>query len=290
MEITKKKNYPIYFLVPGLLIFTLFFLVPFFVGFGYSFTNWDFIKSDFVGLKNYITILTDPTMNIAFKNTFLFAIVTTVGKVGLGLLLAVFLTRKFALTNYLRTIYYLPAVINTIAIGITFTAMMHPTKGLINTCLEAIGLGQITQSWLADPKLAMLSICFIEIWKWTGYTMMILLAGMQNISSDYYEAAEVDGATGWQKFRYVTLPLLMPSINNAVILSVIGGLKVFDIVLATTGGGPGVTTQVFNSIIYRSYSYNLQGEASAGTIILAVIVLVITLITNKIIVGKEVEM
>lgn len=290
MEITKKKNYPVYFLIPGILIFVLFFIVPFFVGFGYSFTNWDFIKSDFVGLNNYITILTDPTMNIAFKNTFLFAIVTTVGKVGLGLLLAVFLSRKFFLTNYLRTIYYLPAVINTIAIGITFTAMMHPTKGLINTFLSAIGLEQIAPNWLSDPKIAMLSICFIEIWKWTGYTMMILLAGMQNISQDYYEAAQVDGATGWQKFRYVTLPLLAPSLNNAVILSVIGGLKVFDIVLATTGGGPGVTTQVFNSIIYRSYSYNLQGQASAGTIILAVIVLITTLITNKIIVGKEVEL
>lgn len=290
MDITKKRNYPVYFLIPGILIFSLFFLCPFFVGFGYSFTNWDFIKADFVGLKNYISILTDPTMNVAFKNTFLFAIVTTVGKVGLGLLLAVFLTRKFFLTNYLRTIFYLPAVINTIAIGITFTAMMHPTKGLINHFLNAVGLGSLAQSWLADPKIAMLSICFIEIWKWTGYTMMILLAGMQNISEDYYEAAKIDGATGWQKFRYVTLPLLKPSLNNAIILSIIGGLKVFDIVLATTGGGPGVTTQVFNSIIYRSYSYNMQGQASAGTIILAAIVLVITLAMNKIILGKEVEM
>lgn len=290
MDITKKKNYPVYFLIPGILIFGLFFLCPFFVGFGYSFTNWDFIKSDFVGWKNYISILTDPTMNVAFKNTFLFAIVTTVGKVGLGLLLAVFLTRKFLLTNYLRTIFYLPAVINTIAVGITFTAMMHPSKGLINHFLDAVGLGALGQNWLSDPKIAMLSICFIEIWKWTGYTMMILLAGMQNISQDYYEAAEIDGATGWQKFRYVTLPLLIPSLNNAIILSIIGGLKVFDIVLATTGGGPGVTTQVFNSIIYRSYSYNLQGQASAGTIILAVIVLVITLAMNKIILGKEVEM
>lgn len=285
----KKKNYPLYFLIPGIAVFILFFIVPFFVALGYSFTNWNFRKADFVGLTNYIHILKDPSINIAFLNTFIFTIVTSVLKMILGLALAVFLNRKFRLTNYLRTVFYLPAVVNTIAVGIAFTALMHPTKGLINVFLNTIGLGALAQNWLTDPRLAIFSVCMIEVWKWTGYTMMILLAGMQSVSQDYYEAAEIDGATGWQKFRYVTFPLIRPSFNNCLILNIIGGLKVFDIVLATTGGGPGVSTQVINSVIYRSFSYNMQGEASAGTVILAVIVLVITLLTYRTISKKEVE-
>lgn len=285
----KKKNYPLYFLVPGILVFVIFFIIPFLIAFGYSFTNWNFRKADFIGLTNYINILKDPNMNIAFVNTFLFTIITTVLKMVLGLILAVFLNRKFMLTNYLRTVFYLPAVISTVAVGIAFTALMHPSKGLINIVLNSIGLEALAQNWLTDPNIAIYSVCMIEIWKWTGYTMMILLAGMQSVSQDYYEAAEIDGATGWQKFRYVTFPLIRPSFNNCLILNIIGGLKVFDIVLATTGGGPGISTQVFNSVIYRSFSYNMQGEASAGTVILASIVLVITLFTYRIITKKEAE-
>lgn len=285
----KKKTYPLYFLVPGIVVFVVFFIVPFFIAVRYSFTNWNFRKADFVGLRNYINVLKDPNLNIAFKNTFVFTIITTVLKLVLGLVLAVFLNRKFKLTNYLRTVFYMPAVISTVAVGIAFTALMHPSKGLINVFLNTIGLGALAQNWLTDPKIAIYSVCMIEVWKWTGYTMMILLAGMQSVSEDYYEAAEIDGATGWQKFRYVTFPLIRPSFNNCLILSIIGGLKVFDIVLATTGGGPGVSTQVLNSVIYRSFSYNMQGEACAGTVFLALFVLLITLCTYNTITKKEAE-
>ena len=234
----RKKQYPVYFALPGIILFITFFIVPFLVGFRYSFTNWNFRRADFIGLENYISILKNPNMSIAFKNTFLFTIVTTAGKVCLGMLLAVLLNRKLRTTNYLRTVFYLPAVVNSIAIGIVFTSLMHPSKGLINTVIRGLGMTGFQPKWLTDTRIAMLSICAIEIWKWSGYTMMILLAGMQNISRDYYEAAIMDGATKWQQFRNITLPLLMASVNNVVVLSIIGGLKVFDIVVATTGGGP----------------------------------------------------
>lgn len=289
MEKLRNKNYPIYFILPGIILFAVFFLLPFFVAFGYSFTNWDFTKADFIGLQNYINILTDPDMNIAFRNTFLFTVVTSVGKLVIGMLLALFLNRKLRITNYMRTVFYLPAVINTVAIGIVFTALMHPTKGLINGMLSAVGLGALTQDWLNNTGLAIFSVSGIEIWKWSGYTMMLLLAGLQNVSNEYYEAAQMDGANAWQKFWKITFPLILPSFNNALILNLIGGLKVFDIIIATTGGGPGVTTQVFNSMIYKSYSYNMQGQASAGTIVLALIVLVITLVTYRNIAKREVE-
>lgn len=286
----RKKQYPVYFALPGIILFITFFIVPFLVGFRYSFTNWNFRRADFIGLENYISILKNPNMSIAFKNTFLFTIVTTAGKVCLGMLLAVLLNRKLRTTNYLRTVFYLPAVVNSIAIGIVFTSLMHPSKGLINTVIRGLGMTGFQPKWLTDTRIAMLSICAIEIWKWSGYTMMILLAGMQNISRDYYEAAIVDGATKWQQFRNITLPLLMASVNNVVVLSIIGGLKVFDIVVATTGGGPGYATEVFNTMIYNSYSYQKYGEATAGTTLLAMIILVITLCTYQTIAKNEVEL
>lgn len=285
----RKKQYPVYFALPGIFLFLLFFIVPFLMGFRYSFTNWNFRRADFVGLENYVSILKNPNMSIAFKNTFLFTIVTTAGKVSIGMLLAVLLNRKLKTTKYLRTVFYMPAVVNSIAVGIVFTSLMHPSKGLINTALRAAGLTGFQPKWLTDTGIAMLSICFIEIWKWSGYTMMILLAGMQNISKDYYEAALMDGATKWQQFTKITVPLLMASINNVVVLSIIGGLKVFDIVVATTGGGPGYATEVFNTMIYNSYSYQKYGEATAGTTLLAVMILIITLCTYRTIAKNEVE-
>lgn len=290
MRRIRKKQYPYYFIIPGVTVFFLFFILPFFIGIRYSFTNWDFQKADFVGLENYINILKKENMNIAFKNTFLFTIVTTLGKVLFGMILAVFLNRSMRTTRYLRTVFYLPAVINSIAVGIVFTSILHPSKGILNNFLGTIGLSSLQLKWLTDPDIAMLSICIIEIWKWSGYTMMILLAGMQNISKDYYEAARVDGATPWDRFRCITLPLLMPSINNVTVLSIIGGLKVFDIVVSTTGGGPGYATQVFNTVIYRSYSYQMYGEATAGTTMLAAIILIITLFAYNTIARKEVEL
>lgn len=286
----RKKQYPIYFAVPGLVLFGLFFIVPFLVGFRYSFTNWNFRRADFVGLENYLSIIRNENMSIAFKNTFLFTIITTIGKVSIGMLLAIFLNKKMRTTNFLRTVFYLPAVINSIAVGIVFTSLMHPTKGLINTTLRLIGFESFQPKWLTDTNIAMFSICAIEIWKWSGYTMMILLAGMQNISRDYYEAAIVDGATKWQQFKNITIPLLMASINNVVVLSIIGGLKVFDIVVATTGGGPGYATEVFNTMIYNSYSYQKYGEATAGTTLLAGVILIITLCTYRTIARNEVEL
>ena len=286
----RKKQYPVYFILPGIFLFVMFFIVPFLVGFRYSFTNWNFKRADFIGLENYISILKNPNMSIAFKNTFLFTIVTTVGKVSIGMLLAVLLNRKLKTTNYLRTVFYLPAVVNSIAVGIVFTSLMHPSKGLINTALRTIGFTGFQPKWLTDTSIAMLSICFIEIWKWSGYTMMILLAGMQNISKDYYEAAIMDGATKWQQFKKITFPLLMASINNVVVLSIIGGLKVFDIVVATTGGGPGYATEVFNTMIYNSYSYQKYVEATAGTTLLAGMILIITLCTYRTIAKNEVEL
>lgn len=234
----KNKRYPALFMAPGVLIYGVFFILPVLIGVWYSFTNWNFTRADFVGLMNYKNIISDPSIKRALLNTIIFTVVTTVGKVGLGLALAVFLNRKLHLRNYLRGISFFPAIISTVAVGIVFTAILHP-YGLLNQFFRALGLDFMAKNWLTDTKLALLSVCGVEIWKWSGFNMVIILAGLQAVPPEYQEAATIDGANAWQRFWRVTFPLILPAFNNAFVNSLIGGLKVFDIIVATTNGGPG---------------------------------------------------
>ena len=285
----KNKRYPALFMAPGVLIYGVFFILPVLIGVWYSFTNWNFTRADFVGLMNYKNIISDPSIKRALLNTIIFTVVTTVGKVGLGLALAVFLNRKLHLRNYLRGISFFPAIISTVAVGIVFTAILHP-YGLLNQFFRALGLDFLAKNWLTDTKLALLSVCGVEIWKWSGFNMVIILAGLQAVPPEYQEAATIDGANAWQRFWRVTSPLILPAFNNAFVNSLIGGLKVFDIIVATTNGGPGVTTQVMNTMIYRSFSFNMQGEANAGYVLLAVIVALFAVSSYSIIRKREVDL
>lgn len=285
----KNKRYPALFMAPGVLIYGVFFILPVLIGVWYSFTNWNFTRADFVGLMNYKNIISDPSIKRALLNTIIFTVVTTVGKVGLGLALAVFLNRKLRLRNYLRGISFFPAIISTVAVGIVFTAILHP-YGLLNQFFRALGLDFMAKNWLTDTKLALLSVCGVEIWKWSGFNMVIILAGLQAVPPEYQEAATIDGANAWQRFWRVTFPLILLAFNNAFVNSLIGGLKVFDIIVATTNGGPGVTTQVMNTMIYRSFSFNMQGEANAGYVLLAVIVALFAVSSYSIIRKREVDL
>lgn len=287
-----KNIYSYWLVVPCLLLYGVFFILPAVMGLGISFLNirsFNFADATFAGLRNYINVLTDDGMNIAIKNSFIFAAVTTVFKVAFGMMLALFLNNKFRMTNFLRTVFFLPAVLSSVAVGLVFTAMMHPTKGIINIGLRAVGLDALAQNWLTDPHLAIFSVAFIEVWKWTGFTMVILLAGLQSIPENYYEAAEIDGATPWQKFSRVTLPLILPAFTNALVVNLIGGLKAFDIVQAVTKGGPGTATEVFGTLVYKSFGSGRYGEGCAASIILCVIILVVVLPIYRFLANQEVE-
>lgn len=287
-----KSIYSYWLVAPCLLLYGVFFILPAVMGLGISFLNirsFNFADATFAGLRNYINVLTDDSMNIAIKNSFIFAAVTTVFKVAFGMMLALFLNNKFRMTNFLRTVFFLPAVLSSVAVGLVFTAMMHPTKGIINIGLRAVGLDALAQNWLTDPHLAIFSVAFIEVWKWTGFTMVILLAGLQSIPENYYEAAEIDGATPWQKFSRVTLPLILPAFTNALVVNLIGGLKAFDIVQAITKGGPGTATEVFGTLVYKSFGSGRYGEGCAASIILCVIILVVVLPIYRFLTNQEVE-
>lgn len=287
------KRYSYIIAIPGLLLYGIFFILPTLGGVALSFIKilgFDLSSARFAYFDNYLDVFTQPNMRIAISNSFIFAVITTILKMIFGLALAVALNKKLVLTNMLRTIFFLPAVINTVAVGLIFSSLMHPTKGLLNNFLITIGLDNFIQSWLVDQNIAIFSISTIEIWKWTGFTMVILLSGMQTIGKEFYEAAEIDGATEWRKFRYITFPLLLPAINNALVLNIIGGLKVFDLVQATTQGGPGSATEVFGTIIYKSFGSGRLGEGSAASILLALIISVIAMPAYRYIANREVEM
>lgn len=289
----KQKYYSYWLAVPGIMIWLIFFMLPTIMGIGLSLVNMrglDLSTIEFAGIKHFTDVMMTDSMNIAIKNSFIFAFLTSFFKVGLGLLLAVFLNNKLRTTNIMRTVFFLPAVLSSVAVGLIFRAMMHPSQGIINNILRSIGLEALCQNWLTDTNLAIYSISFVEIWKWVGFTMVILLAGMQSIDVAYYEATELDGASAWQKFRYVTFPLIMPAFTNAVVVNLIGGLKAFDIVQSITGGGPGTATEVFGTLVYRSFSGGRYGEGCAASVILSVVVLLIVFPIYRFLTSKEVEM
>jgi raffinose/stachyose/melibiose transport system permease protein len=281
--------YPLWALTPGFVVYLIFFIAPFLMAFYYSFTNWDFYEAKFIGLDNYRLIFEDADILGALKNTVLFTVVTSFFKMAFGLAIAIFVNQKLRTSYYFRTVLFLPAILNTIAVGIFFTAILHPTKGMLNQFFGLFGLNFLQQYWLTDVHIAMYSISAIEIWKWTGYNMIILLAGLQAISKDYYESAEIDGASAWSRFYHITLPLLVPTLNVALVGNLIGGLKVFDIVAATTGGGPGRATEVLNSVIFESFGENYQGLSSAGNVVLCLLVAVVSTLAYLLIRRKEVE-
>lgn len=284
------KRYPYKYVMPALLIFVIFFLTPTIMGFYYSFTDWDIDKTEvtFVGLDNFIYLFKRDIFLKALKNTVLFGVVTGVLKNVIGLLLALCVNRELKTKNYLRTIFYLPSVLSMIVVGIMFNSIFA-MDGMLNNVLTIIGLEQFTTDWLGNKNTAMGCVFFLEIWKWSGFHMIIYLAGLQTIPKSLMEAATVDGANKRKKFFNVTLPLLMPSVTINIVISLIGGFKVFEQVYILTNGGPGNHTQVLNTLVFQAFSQGLYGRGSAMGLILFVFIFVSSISMNKYLQSKEVE-
>lgn len=289
----QKKFYPNYFTYPAIILFFIFYCIPIIASFVMSFTNWNIKRINspkFTGLKNFVRLFEDDYFLLALKNTVLFAVATTVGIVVLGLLLALLLNAAIKGKAFFRTVFYLPAVLSLIVIGIMFKAVFKLDGGILNQILNAIGLSSLTRDWLGNGTTAMWSIIFVQIWKWSGFAMAIYLAGLQGISADYYEAATIDGATAWQRFRKITLPLLAPAFTVVITMNTIGGFKVFEQVYVMTNGGPGNATQVLNTYIYKEFSKGTLGRSSAASLLLFLLIAVIAVVVNKGLTSREVEM
>ena len=288
----KKRAYPTWFAGGALLLYGVFVLLPSVLGLAFSFTDWNSYSNDihWVGLDNFAAIL-DPTANYlsAIQNTVVFTIATIVLKTVIALGLAVLLTsgvRRFA---YLyRAIIYLPAVLPILVVGLVFQSVLEPEVGLLNSTLRAIGLGGLAQQWLTDVSLAIWSVIGVDTWRGVGYIMVILIAGLLAIPRVYYEAASIDGATGLQAFRYITLPLLMPVLLVTTVLNLLYGLRVFDIVFVLTNGGPGYATQTVYTTVFDDFSRGRYGIAAALSTLFFLVMLGLGLVVIRVMRRAEV--
>ncbi|KQS14891.1 ABC transporter [Curtobacterium sp. Leaf183] len=283
-----RSFYPAWFFIPAIALYVVFFAVPTFAGFWFSLTRWTLFDQTFIGLDNFVRFFQDPQLVSGFIHTFEYGFVTSAAKVVLGLALALLLTSPVLGRGYLRAVVFFPVLVSTIGIGITFKALLDPFHGIVNGLLGSVGLP--TPGWLTDPALALWSVAAVDIWKGVGIATLIFIAGIVAIPQEYFEAARVDGASAWTIFRNITLPLSRPAMGTVIILSLIGGLRSFDLIWAMTGGGPGFTSDVIASVIYKQYQAGFYGLSTAGNVVLFVVVTAIMVPVSWLLNRKEPEL
>lgn len=246
--------------LPAVILFVIFILIPFIRGIGISFTDWNGYSQskNFVGLRNYREFFTDKNMRTVLLNTLLYGGLSTLFQNLLGLAYALLMDTDFKARGLVRTIIYLPVIVSPLIMGYILYYVFQYNNGALNEILSWIGAAPV--DWLAKWSRAVPIVIIVNTLQFVGPAMIIYLTGLQSISSNYKEAAQLDGATGVQNFRYITLPLLMPSITINVIYNLIGGLKLFDIIMSLTKGGPGYSTSSMSTFMYSVYS----GRQDAG--------------------------
>jgi raffinose/stachyose/melibiose transport system permease protein len=276
---------------PGLALYVVFFLVPVVIGFWFAFTNWNMYLPhvEFTGLANFRRMFTDRISALAIRNTLIFSIVTTVGKNVIGLGLALALNQSLRSRNALRAVFFAPSILSLIVIGLIFSSILHP-EGLLNGALSAVGLGFLSHAWLAERGLVMYTISAVEIWQWSGFHMAIYLAGLQGIPKEFGEAALIDGAGPVRKFFSLVMPLIIATFNVNLVLSLIGGFKVFEMVFILTNGGPGTASEVINTQIYRAFGNGEWGYGTAMNLVLFAFITLVALTVLNLLRRREVEL
>ena len=280
------------FLLPALAIFTAFVIYPLVGSLYYSLTDWDGLSPDlhFVGLANFQQLLSDPTVLIDVRNTLVFAAGVMVLQNGIGLLLALILDGLLRRLSFLRVLFLIPAMFSALAIGYTWSYIYSPVFGFLNTFLEKIGLSAWQQDWLGNPHLTLASLIFTNSWEFMGFSMVIFLAGLQAVPAELYEAANIDGTSGWQRFRNITFPLLAPAITINVVLTMIGSLKTFDLIFVMTNGGPGNASESLALRIYNeAFNLNHFGYATAIGIVMTLLILALSVVNLRFLRKREVE-
>lgn len=266
----RRSPYPTWFYLPSGVLYIVLFAIPTFASFYFSLTRWSLFDTEFIGLDNFAQFFSEPMLIRGFTNTFIYGFVTSGLKVVLGLLLGVFLTSQIIARGYLRSVAFFPVLVSTIGVGITFKVLLDPFGGLVNETLAKVGI--TGPGWLTDPQWALFSVAMVDVWKGIGIATLIYIAGIVAIPQDYYEAARMDGASGLQNFWNITVPLVRPATATVILLSLIGGLRSFDLIWAMTRGGPGFTSDVIASVIYKQYQAGFYGLSTAGNVVLFVVV------------------
>ena len=283
-----KSYYPRSFFIPTIVLYVVFFAVPSVASFYFSLTRWSLFDSHFIGFGNFTEFFQNPQLYTSFIHTLIYGFITSGAKVLIGFFLAVLLTGPVVGRGYLRAVVFFPVLVSTIGVGIMYKSLLDPFHGMVNAVLGFFGFGQ--PGWFTDPHLAIYTIAAVDIWKGIGIATLIFMAGIVAIPTEYFEAARIDGASAWATLRQITIPLSRGPAATVIILSLIGGLRSFDIIWATTGGGPGFTSDVIASVIYKEYQAGFYGLSSAGNVVLFLVVTVIMVPLSFALTRKQVQL
>jgi len=274
---------PYLFLAPALVVIVVFVLYPIVAVVFYSFTSYDIVNPPvLIGLKNYTDLLQDPVFWQALLHSFIYLLVTPI-LIFLSILLAIVVNRRLPGINFFRALYYIPVISGSIAVGIAWR-LIWDTNGLLNSLLISVGFLKEPIQWLAEPKYTLAIAMLLTIWLGLGYYMMIFLAGLQNISEELYDAAEIDGANGWQKHWNVSFPGLRPQITFVTVISCLAALEVFNEIYVLTGGLGGILDSGVTMVFYlwrQAFRLQHAGYASAIAIVLLVITLLFSVINIR---------
>jgi raffinose/stachyose/melibiose transport system permease protein len=265
-------------LLPALLLYLVFVIVPVFWSAYYGLFDWKGIgAAKFIGFGNYLEVLRDPIFWLSFKNNMLVVAASVFGQVPIALLLALFLLKNTWFHRFIRSAVFMPMVLSSVVVGIIWGYIYHPEIGILNFLLERLGLGSWKQQWLSDSRISMYALMVPIIWNYIGPYLIMFIAALQNISSEIEDAAKIDGAENARKLFSVTLPMIWDTIKVAVVLCISGSLKAFDLIYIMTGGGPAHSTELLASYMYNNtfsiYRFG-YGSAVSTTIILLSLILI----------------
>lgn len=279
---TKKRLQEFTFVLPALIIFSIFVVYPFLQGFPISFTKWDGMSpvKKYVGLSNYIRIFQDANVLNAIKNTLIFTAVTMVFSNLFGLLFALMISKKSKVNNLLRTCIFVPYCLSLVLSSYIWRYVYS------DVFFNVFGI----PSPLGSRAWVMIGLSVISIWRDAGYCMVVYIAAIQGVSKDYYEAAELEGATSWQKFKAITFPMIAPAVTANFTLLLAWGMKVFDYPMAATGGGPGRTSETVAMLIYNNlFTYFKAGYGQAIAVVFTIAIFIVSTLVSKNLRAREVE-
>lgn len=293
MKVKLRKELPyLLFILPAFIVYTILTVIPLVQTLGLSFTNWDGYSMShlsFTGLKNFRLVFADRSMKNALLNTCFYSIVFPLVTTVFAIPLSQVLNSGMKTKNLQRAVFFFPSVPSAIILGYLWAYILSPTgNGLLNKLLGLFGIHPVM--WLAVPKWAMFSVLLVNLWSVVGWHACIYLAQLQSIPTEYYEAANVDGATAWQKFRYITFPMLASAMTVSVMLLLLNSMKLYDLPFALTSGGPGTSTTLVSQIIIKTgFVEKSYGKATAMSAIFFVFIAVISVIQLKLMKKREVE-
>lgn len=285
MKSIRSNKYTILlFVAVPMLIYVFFALIPILYNIYISLFDTNLLTpGKFVGLKNYARLLKDTTFLRALRNNIFLVIGSLAAHMGLGLFFANAIFQKVKGSKFFQSVFFLPSVICGVAIGLIWTFVYHGNYGLLNAFLKLIGQGDLQQVWLSNKNLALICIIVVVMWQWVGYHVVIQLAAMRNIPQELYEAAQLDGASEWQQFKNITVPLIRPILKVDAVLIITGALKYYDLVAVMTNGGPNHATEVMSTYMYyEAFNVLKFGYSSAIGVVLLILCMSAVMLTNKV--------